>query len=625
MSPKETILHYIIEFLQVKVPNFKINKMGKLALFTCPICKHTNTSALIIPGTSKIRCNLCNKVHGNIVDIARVIIPELKEETEDNIYSYIRDTLKLDVKMESEIDKALNIYYSHGFDLVPVARNQKAPIELDWTKKSHKEIYEWKEWLIDNLNIGVKTGKCSGITILDLDQKEVPEEIKNLLVRTLTQETQKGFQFFFKYVAELPNTRIEEYKLDILNDGKQAVVYPSVVNNYSRTINLADIVEIPKELIAFLKTKVSVPVKTFSEKIAEQVTTGELDLSQAKLIPEGGRNNFLLSFGGILRKELNNTQTGYTLSLINRYLCSPPLPMRDLDRIVTSLDKYAHIDEQELALKIFQYMKIVESAVSKDIAEALGERGADAKQRLEKAIAYLVKEGFLVKKGRLYFLVKKAEWKETFMEDGRLIDFKMPYFDNYAMFRNGDLIIIGGLPGSGKSHVSMNIIKQLVAQGKKPNYVCLESGNRFVTIAKSLGLKEGDFKHCVSYSPESLEIEDNCVTIIDWICPDDYASTDKIYKHFSEELVKHGGILIVFVQLMRVGKEGTGNEFFAKNLIEFFPAFVAKFLYEDDTGVNSYFQITKIREPKGHYKAIKIPTKYNYSTKELQLIEDIEK
>ena len=287
-----------------------------------------------------------------------------------------------------------------------------------------------------------------------------------------------------------------------------------------------------------------------------------------------------------------------------------------MDNIAKSLDKYLRFEESELALKIFQYMKIVETANSRDIQEAIGEIGAEGKQRTERAIAYLVKEGYLLKNSRKYILIRKAEWKDTFMEEGKIIDFKMPYFYDSAIFRDSDMIVIGAKSKIGKSHVALNIIKELVEQGKKPNYVSLESGNRFVTIAKQLCLSEGDFRWCVHFNPQHIELEDNAITILDWLLPTDYAETDKLFKYFAEQLVKHKGILIIFVQLKR---DGT---FFAENMLPFFPSFVCKYDYDkEDDGTYGHFSVEFIREPLSKKKKLRIPCKFDFDTKRLVMMD----
>ena len=47
------------------------------------------------------------------------------------------------------------------------------------------------------------------------------------------------------------------------------------------------------------------------------------------------------------------------------------------------------------------------------------------------------------------------QWREEFMEDGQKIKYKMPFFDDVATFRQGDLIIIGARTGAGKSHIAV--------------------------------------------------------------------------------------------------------------------------------------------------------------------------
>lgn len=317
--------------------------------------------------------------------------------------------------------------------------------------------------------------------------------------------------------------------------------------------------------------------------------------------------------GGLLRKEMNINQTEYVLNIVNKHFCKPPLLMREVDTIVGSLEKYCKFDETDLALKILNWLKIVEEASSRDIKEGLGETSTSAKQRVDKALKYLMKEGFVFKKRREFHLIKKAEWKTSLLDTGKIINFEMPYFHNHAIFRDGDMLVIGAKTGYGKTHVSMNIVKQLSQQGIIPHYISLESGARFIDVALKLGMKDGDFKWSIHFSPQDIELEENTVTIIDWLLPDDYATTDKLYKYFAEQLVKKGGILIVFVQLMQNGS------FFAANMIDMFPAFVAKFLYEDETGTNSYFQITKIREQKEKIKYNKILTSYDWQSRELKV------
>ena len=621
MSAQDYILSNVLEYLKLKLPGFKCIETGKMTRCTCPVCLTDPISANTLKNSNNLFCQYCGKNIGNLLVFVKQLEEDKRSWSDEAILTYVRDILKLPVDLRNEVEKILDAYVRFGFDLIPISRDQKIPIEKEWTTKEKRNKIQWLDWLEDKLNLGVKTGKCSNLTIIDIDTKTIPDVLKEC--KTLIQTSTKGFHYFFQYEEDLPCTRIDEFKIDILNNGKQCVIYPSIVDSEKRILNMSaevlatfDIPKMPEEVKKFIQSKITVPgLKAFSERIKDDLVLGDFNLG---IVEEGSRNTFLIHLGGILRKELNKDQVGLVVNLTNKHFLKPPLPQREVDNLINQLDKYTTFDEQEIAVKILNYMKIVEESNSRDIREALGEVGAEGKQRIEKAISYLVKEGFIIKKRRIYHLIKKATWKDKWMDEDSKINFTMPYFDNYATFRDGDLIVIGAKTGAGKTHVAMNMIQQLNAQNKKPYYISLESGSRFLKIAKELKMKEGDFNWCIHFSPEDVELEKKAITIIDWVLPDDYANTDKLYKRFAEQLVKQGGILIVFAQLMQNG------EFFAKNMIDLFPAFVTKFLYTDDQGINSEFVITKIREPKSQVKGYRIPCIYDFTWKTLKPITDEE-
>lgn len=605
---------YIIEYIRLKMPDNKIKKVGKTILLTCPVCKSEGCS--LPPNLYKLYCSKCKGNLGNIVDIVRVIEPDKKERSEEEILGYLAEIFNVENNTDTEVSRLIALYKKYGFDLVPVAKRSKAPIEKSWTSREHKDEKEWRGWLKQKINLGVKTGRCSNITVLDFDTHEVSKEVLLLLGNTLVQGTNHGMHYFYKYEKDLPKTRIKDLEMDIENDGAQVVIEPSIVDGVRRKFKESPIVTMSEDLKKFLKSKISFSsLEVSSKKLKEDIKTEDFNLS---LISRGHRNNFLLHLGGIFRKQMNIGQVDYILKVVNRHFCNPPLNLREIDYMIKSLDHYISFNEKELAIKILQYLKIVEEANSRDIKEALGEFGAEGKQRIEKSIKYLIREGYVYKKKREFHLIKRAEWHDTFIDEGKLIDFRMPYLDDYVVFRDSDLIIIGGSPKTGKTILSMNIIKRLVQQGKIPRYVSLESGSRFINHAIDLGLKEGDFKWTISFSPEDIEIEPNEITIIDWVLPKEYASTDQLFKHFAEQLVKNKGILIIFVQL----KENGG--YFAPNMIPQFPSVLCRYLYDDELGINGYFMLDYIRESRINARKVKIPCVYNRETKEVLTLNEVQ-
>ena len=609
---KEIILKHTYEYLIKKGVKGKKSK-GSI-IFTCPLCKNEPQSASVFKSHSFGHCWHCNKTI-TLFDLVKIYDGIDNEEEALQHVKEMLDVKVLTQKDENLMETYLDFFEQQGFDLVPIANNNKIPVEKDWTNKHHKDKDEWKGWIASSLNIGVKTGEISDITILDIDQKPIPEEIKKLMGNTLMQESSKGYHLFYKYVPELPKTRIDDLKIDIENNGGQVVIYPSTIDGVQRKIEkLTEIQVMPKELLKFIQSKVTVPRKTDSERVVEDIKNEDFNFGAIK---QGNRNDSLVRLGGIFRKELNLNQTSFVLRVLNNHMCEDPLSNKELTAMINSLDRYAEFDEKELSHKVLEYLKDIEEANRTEIAMAVAgtNRGED-KKRIDKVLSYLSKEGLVLKKGRSYILRKKVEWQEALIDIGTPISFKMPYFSDVMHFHLGDLILIGATVATGKTHIAINIIKQLVDQGIKPYYLSLEGGSRWAKIALQLGLKEGDFWHHETSDPYDVEFEKNSVTIIDWLCPNSYAETDKVLKYLNDKVRDKQGVAIAFVQLR------DNNEWLAKDLIKQFPAFAGRYLYDDDTGEYGRFKIDKIRDAKVKVKRYEIPCRYDWETKIFKQVDN---
>ena len=638
---KQVILSRLKEYLEKK--KWTIKKSGKVVMLLCPFCKKEPLSANIIPNTNIVHCFNCpeDKNKYNLLDIAKEI-EEKFPGTEEEQLQYLKKLLKIDVvtkKDENEIVKMLDFYEKNGFDLVPIMKNGKAPIEKDWTNKSHKDKKEWLEWIKNGLNIGVKTGVKSGITIIDIDQKPIPEEVKQLVKNVLIQETKNGFHLFFKYDKDFPKTRINDLKIDLENNGGQVVLYPSIVEGVGRKfLNSEDVTKMPEALKKLLLSKIDLPnLKTNSEKIIEDIKTGDFkikpeDFKLKNNNLEGVCNSSFIKLGGILRKELNLRQTEFVLNLLNNHLLEDPMEQKAIRAMIRELEKYTIFDEQELALKVLQYMRDAEDATRNDVVLAvMGTNRGEEKKRIDKILNYLVREGYLIKRGRSYHIVKKVEWEDNLIDIGRPINFKCPYFDDIAHFNWGDLILIGSLTEKGKTHMAINIVKRLVRQGIVPYYIGLEAGSRYGKIALQLGLKEGDFKHPknIIVDPTKVELEPNAITIIDWLMIVDKAKTDLVFSRLVEQLGKTKGFLFVFQQLKGIRNqkgEIIKTEWFAPNMATQFPSLATRYEYTDNNeGIYGEFIIDKVRERKwSNKRKKKLPCKYNWQTKELKRIDELE-
>lgn len=609
----------IIDFISSNLPKEKMvtQKAGGQILFTCPECQITNPSAIFVPGSSKVTCqNVECLFEGELSDIVQMFDEETREMKKDEILVYIKKKHGISISTV-DTDFYMKFYADNAFDVVPLIKGQKVPFEKDWLNKEHKNPSEHRKFLENEFNIGVKTGKRSGITVIDIDTTKIPEVLKD--VRTIVQKTNKGFHYVFQYEPDLPSARFEDLKVDVLNDGKQFVVYPSRVDDVARLWNfgITNQMEIPKMPQAvkkfFTSKKGAIPeFNNLEEKLVAEIKNE--DLSDLARINEGNRTNTLIKLGGVLRKQLNPGQTQYVIELVNKNLIKNPLPQREVTNIVTSLDRYATNDDLGVAQRILDYLRYAEEGTSKDIEQALGEK----KAVVDKSLAYLTKELLVIKKSRMYHLIKRADWKDVYPTLVPRIDFKMPYFDDIAHFNWGDMILLGSKAKFGKTTISINILKRLIEQGIKPYYICLEPGSRFIQTAVSLGIKEGDFFWDVQTDPTKVDLEKNAVTILDWLMVENKAETDTVFHHFIKQLVRTNGILIVFQQCK------TDGGWFAPNMATQFPAFAARYLYEkEEDGTFGAWHIDAIREAKRFMKKGIIPCKYIYEEKKLARLDEL--
>lgn len=617
---KQKVLTYLIPYLKLK--NIQYKKMGRITMLKCPFCNAEPFTATILPNTHTVKCIPCERTY-NVIDIFEQV--DRKMTCDDDIIQELKEQLNIDVVTkidERTIDTHLNFYVEQGFDLVPIVKGKKIPAEKDWTNKSHKEKSEWLNWLNNGLNVGIKTGKRSNILILDIDQKPVPEQLKKLLGTTLMQESTKGFHYFYKYDGDIPKTRIDEYKLDIESEGGQVVIYPSTIQGIQRKMgDLIPVAELPAELKKFIKSKITVPRKTNSERIREDIVTESFNLG---LEAQGQRNSSLIKFGGIVRKILNTKQTENVLHLINKHVYKNPLPAREVHAMVTELEKYSVFDEQELAHKIVKYLREIDSFSSKndiELAVTGGFTSGENKQRMNKAIAYLTKENKVIQKGKSYKLIKSMEWSENLVNAGTPIKFKVPYLNNIAYFQYEDMLVVGSQNKFGKTTLCMNMVKRVVDQRIKPYYIYNETGARFAKTALKLGMKDGDFKHVFVTDPEEVIFEQDSVIIFDWVKPSDFAKTADVFSQLVEKAKKSNSFLICFVQLKK------DNSFFAPNLIGQYPALLCRYIYDnEEDGTHTKFQIDAVRDPKitNGKKTFQIPCVYDWQTKEVHTIEEVQ-
>jgi len=619
------IAKHLFDYLEKKLPSFsKIKKSGQ-HLFTCPKVtshkfKSKTPTATFLPNSNKITCLVCG-FKGSVYDCIRVLEEDKKNLSDADITNYLIKDLKLDMYKE------LEYYKKYNWSLVALLQNSKSPFESNWREIENKEKVKWIKWLNNGLNIGVNCEK-SNILVIDVDVKKlIKEEIKPLRQEiislcekadTLTQTTPSGGKHFvFLWDEELKKQKVNigGTQIDTRTEG-QIVIAPSRIDKKEYTwLNLGtEIKKIPKELKSKLLKIQTVEKSRNAEEINEELDLPSYKGEKPNLVNnnlEGCCNDSFVKFGGVLTKiGIPAKKRNTILHWLNKNWLENPMQTKDVQAMLKSLDGYEVTTEENHEKAIYEFLKIMQTDVSpNDIVKGVFNNDQTKAPLAYKYLSQFVRDGRAIRVGwGRYHYKEKVQWSDSAPEVINECDYKIPFFNNIAVFQDADCLILGGKTNEGKTTIALNMFVEIIKQGIKPYYIYNEAGSRFQKTAKMLGIV-GKFYHCQHSNPLAIELERNAFTILDWLCLENKAETDTVLKHINDELQRKRGILVIFTQLKK------DYEWFAPNLIDHFPTFAARYIQDNENHTEGHWQCDKIKEPRGNYTTYIIPCEYNHDTR----------
>jgi hypothetical protein len=190
-----------------------------------------------------------------------------------------------------------------------------------------------------NANIAVATGEISNVFVLDADglgQQELDKlEAKNgKLPRTLLVSTARGMHWYFRWPGKpvRNSTSTVAPKIDIRGTGGYCLVPPSLHPSGRRYAWSADsgnaIAEAPAWLIGLVADtngSTAKPAEYWRDIIVNNTDEATRDDTAARLA------------GHLFRHYIDPVVALELLLCWNAQRCRPPLPMRDIERIVLSI------------------------------------------------------------------------------------------------------------------------------------------------------------------------------------------------------------------------------------------------------------------------------------------------
>ena len=241
-------------------------------------------------------------------------------------------------------------YAVRGYSVMPLRKN-KLPLLNSWKAFQSKPADEdqitawWKTY--PTANVGILTGKVSGITIVDIDVSKGTQVSLDTFPRTLTVKTPTGgYHLYYKYDARIlqtANTFPQFPHVDIRNDGGYVVAPPSECDYVKENVRIKGVYKVEGNYpVAAFPVELFLNSTQTSEKNPANKRAVSL-LKSFKGMEEGdGRNNALTKAIGKLLKltmpqDFEDVAYPIALSLNNQF--KKPLDEKEVRTIFDSISK----------------------------------------------------------------------------------------------------------------------------------------------------------------------------------------------------------------------------------------------------------------------------------------------
>lgn len=226
-----------------------------------------------------------------------------------------------------------------GWPVFPLQPDGKKPLTPNGFKDATTSVYKIRQWWErhPNANVGVATGRSSGLAVTDVDVKNGAKGRESLasikgMPPTLTVTTPSGGWHLY-YLCPEEGMRSKNGLLpgiDIKADGGYVVGPGSTIDGkpYEWVDPEASISAMPEAILALMRNGNGNRTAPSPSQVTE-------------VIPEGARNGTLASLAGAMRRKgMSREEIAVALLAVNTGRCSPPLPDKEVEAIAGSIARY---------------------------------------------------------------------------------------------------------------------------------------------------------------------------------------------------------------------------------------------------------------------------------------------
>jgi hypothetical protein len=241
-----------------------------------------------------------------------------------------------------------------GMRVFPLRPRTKDPLIEGWPKKATTDphiIRGW--WRSDDNNIGIATGKGSGVWVIDIDGEEGEETIRTFeaehgaLAPTVEAITGAGRHLYFRWPqgTEIRNTQCRDDLpgIDVRGEGGYVIAPPSIHpsgRRYAWSVDSAnEFVDAPGWLIHLVTNK------SRANGGSGEAASPECWRTFIGETVDGSRRGRAIArlSGLLLRRYVDPLVVLDITRMFNATRCQPPLPDDEVVRIVTDI---ANLEKQ---------------------------------------------------------------------------------------------------------------------------------------------------------------------------------------------------------------------------------------------------------------------------------------
>lgn len=360
------------------------------------------------------------------------------------------------------LDEALR-YRNMNLSVIPVGKDKKPLIPWKEYQNRHATLEEITKWFSGtDTNIGIVTGKISGITVLDCDSQDAINTFRGMYKgMTAAVKTPRGMHFYYKYEEGVRNTvKVGNLDMDVRGEGGYVIAPPSVNDKGQEYTWHSSFVSLNAlDSFSFLKNIYNARARGDKPQVSSMSTNVH------NYFIEGRRDEDLFHIANCLVKG------GAQIDIIKQTLeilalsCNPPFPEKEIDAKIQSAIDRAGRRERNLASEVEEFVMSTNGHfLSTDIHKCLHLSTRQELKNTSEILSRLSKKGVIEKHGD-----RNGSWRRV-ENDIEIIDWRNATTDEYPIqfplnlhqlvkLYPGNIAILAGASNTGKTAFMLELIR----------------------------------------------------------------------------------------------------------------------------------------------------------------------